>query len=117
MRVIRPLTLAALCAASAYGLDLKHAVIVAPAGLVGPEKKIAPMLAEEIEKRTRIRLGVSDRAPASGPAIVIGGRPAIAAVPGADGYRVQVANGSVLLAGNDPRGTLFAAGALLRHLQ
>ena len=70
MRIIRPLTVAALCAASAYGLDLKHAVIVAPAGLVGPEKKIAPMLVEEIEKRTRIRLAVSERAPASGPAIV-----------------------------------------------
>jgi hypothetical protein len=117
MPTIRLLTVAALCAASVYGLDLKHAVIVAPAGLVGPEKKIAPMLVEEIEKRTRIRLAVSERAPASGPAIVIGGRPTIAAVAGADGYRVQVANGSVLLAGNDPRGTLFAAGALLRNLQ
>ena len=62
MRIIRPLTVAALCAASVYGLDLKHAVIVAPAGLVGPEKKIAAMLAEEIEKRTRIRLAVSERA-------------------------------------------------------
>jgi hypothetical protein len=113
----RWLTVAGLFVTSAYGLDLKNAVIVAPAGLVGPEKKIAPMLVEEIEKRTRIRLAVSERAPASGAAIVIGGRPTNAAVSGADGYRVQVANGSVLLAGNDPRGTLFAAGALLRNLQ
>src|SRR5205085_9043372 len=32
-------------------------------------------------------------------------------------YRAQVVNGSVQLVGNDARGTLFAAGALLRNLQ
>src|ERR1051325_489943 len=90
--------LAALCASSLPALDLKNAVIVAPAGLSGPEKKVAPMLVEEIEKRTRLRLTVTDRAPASGPAISIGGRPSIPAVPGADGYRIEVRNGSVLLA-------------------
>lgn len=114
--IVRSLALAALALAPAFALDLKTAVIVAPAGLTGPEKKIAPMLTEEIEKRTRLRLRVVDRAPASGAAIVVRGNPTIATVPGADGYRVQVAGSSVLLAGNDPRGTLFAAGALLRHL-
>jgi hypothetical protein len=114
--ILRPLALAVLSLAPAFALDLRTAVIVAPAGLTGPEKKIAPMLAEEIEKRTRLRLRIVDRAPASGPAIVIRGNATIAAVPGADGYRVQVAGNSVLLAGNDPRGTLFAAGALLRNL-
>jgi hypothetical protein len=114
--LLRSLGLAALSLAPALALDLRTAVIVAPAGLTGPEKKIAPMLAEEIEKRTRIRLRVVDRAPGSGPAIVIRGNPSVAAIAGADGYRVQVVNGAVQLAGNDPRGTLFAAGALLRHL-
>jgi hypothetical protein len=75
------------------------------------------MLTEEIEKRTRIRLPVAERAPAQGPTIVLGGRPTVPAVPGADGFRVQVVNGSVMLAGNDRRGTLFAAGALLRNLR
>jgi hypothetical protein len=114
--IVRSLALAALSLAPALALDLKNGVIVAPPGLVGPEKKIAPMLAEEIEKRTRLRLRTVDRAPAGTPAIVIRGNTTIAAVPGADGYRVQVSGNEVRLAGNDPRGTLFAAGALLRNL-
>jgi hypothetical protein len=114
--IVRSLALAALSLAPALALDLKNGVIVAPPGLVGPEKKIAPMLAEEIEKRTRLRLRTVDRAPAGTPAIVIRGNTTLAAVPGADGYRVQVSGNEVRLAGNDPRGTLFAAGALLRNL-
>src|SRR6478672_8615144 len=113
MNIGRSLAAAALLISSANALDLKNAVIVA----APHEKKIAAMLTEEIEKRTRIRLAVSERAPASGASIVLSGRPTIAAVRGADGYRVQVLNGSVQLAGNDARGTLFAAGALLRNLQ
>jgi hypothetical protein len=113
--------LALLASFPAAALDLKTASIVAPPGLAGPEKKAAVMLAEEIEKRTRLRLPVVDRAPGSGPAIVLGPEAArrmtIAAVSGADGFRVQVANGAVLVAGNDPRGTLFGAGALLRNLR
>jgi hypothetical protein len=109
----RFLALAALAAGPALALDLRNATIVS-----GPrDRKAAQMLAEEIEKRSRIRLPVSDRAPGSGPSIVIGGRPAIPAAAGADGYRVEVANGSVILAGNDRRGTIFAAGALLRQLR
>ena len=111
--LVRFVTLAVLFAAAAHALDLKNAVIVA----TPRQKKVAAMLTEEVEKRTRIRLAVSERAPASGPSIVLEGRPTIAAVRGADGYRVQVINGSVQVAGNDARGTLFAAGALLRNLQ
>src|SRR3954468_8501719 len=110
---VRFFTVAALWAIAAHALDLKNAVIVATPA----EKKIASMLTEEIEKRTRIRLAVSDRAPSAGASIVLSGKPAIAAVRGADGYRVQVVNASVQLSGNDARGTLFAAGALLRNLQ
>ena len=110
-------------------LDLTHAVVVAPANLAGPEKKAAVMLVEEIEKRTRIRLPVTGRWPGSGPAIFVGREPQvraaagrlasglIPAVKGTDGYRVQVSAGTVLVAGNDPRGTLFGAGALLRNLR
>jgi hypothetical protein len=111
VKAVRSLTVAVLCGASLQALDLRQAVIVA-----GPQDRmVARMLTEEIEKRTRIRLPIAEKA--SGAAIVVGGRPTIAAVPGADGYRVQVVNGSVMLAGNDRRGTLFAAGALLRNLR
>jgi hypothetical protein len=105
--------IAALAIAPLAALDLRHATIVAGP----PDRKAATMLTEEIEKRTRIRLPVAEKAPAQGPTIVLGGRPTVTAVPGADGFRVQVVNGSVMLAGNDRRGTLFAAGALLRNLR
>jgi hypothetical protein len=81
------------------------------------------MLADEVEKRTRIRLTIAESQSGSGPAIFIGQKPGrlasrlIAAVPGADGYRLQVVDGSVVVAGNDARGTLFGVGALLRHLR
>src|SRR5207248_1207814 len=58
----------------------------------------------------------------SGPAILLGPPPArlasrlLPAVQGADGYRVQTIDGVVVVSGNDPRGTLFGAGALLRKL-
>ena len=46
-----------LLAASAWALDLRSATIVA-----GPaDRKVAQMLTEEIEKRTRIRLPVAER--------------------------------------------------------
>ena len=105
-----------------HALDLKSAVVVAPATLAGPEKKAAAMLVDEVEKRTRIRLTLSASPPASGPAILVGQPPAKFAnrlsppVPGADGYRVQVLDGNVVVTGNDPRGTLFGVGALLRRL-
>ncbi len=35
---------------------------------------------------------------------------------GAEGYRVQTVDGNILVVGNDARGTLYGAGALLRHL-
>jgi hypothetical protein len=106
----RALALTAL-ATSAFALDLRNATIVA----TPDQHKVATMLQQEIEKRTRITLPISDR-PAT-PAILLSGRPTISAVPGADGYRLQVLNNAVHLAGNDRRGTLFAAGALLRNLQ
>lgn len=52
-------------------LDFRNSVIVIPAGASVPEKKTAAMLAEEIEKRTQLRLKVQSE-PAQGPAFVIG---------------------------------------------
>jgi hypothetical protein len=121
--------LGCLPAAPALAADLKSSVVVASASLTGPEMKAAGMLADEIEKRTRIRLPVTDRWSGSGAAILIGQESALRnvsrkladrlmpAVSGAEGYRVQVIDGVVLVAGNDARGTLFGVGALLRNLR
>ncbi|MGA2266875.1 MAG: hypothetical protein ABSH44_00270 [Bryobacteraceae bacterium] len=118
-----------LLATPALALDLKNSVVVTSASLTGPEKKAAAMLADEIERRSRIRLPVTDRWSGSGAAILIGQEsglrslsPKLAAglapaPSGAEGYRVQVIDGVVLVAGNDARGTLFGVGALLRNLR
>src|ERR1035441_8750469 len=87
------------------------------------------MLVDEIAKRTRIRLAVSESLSGARPAILVcqesglralgrnfAGR-LIPAAAGAEGYRVQVADGVVLVLGNDARGTLFGVGALLRRLR
>ena len=121
MLFLRPLVLL-LLAVPAFAIDLKSAVIVAPATLASPEKKAAAMLSDEIEKRTRIRLPIVPSRPASGAAILLGAPPSefanrlAPAVPGADGFRVQAFDNTIVVAGNDPRGTLFGAGALLRNL-
>ncbi|HUK17950.1 MAG TPA: glycoside hydrolase family 20 zincin-like fold domain-containing protein [Bryobacteraceae bacterium] len=111
--------------ATAHAMDLNHAVIVAPAGLELPEQKAAAMLADEIEHRTRIRLPIAERWPGSGPAIFLGrerqlrGMHPMSVIPpaaGADGYRIQIEGNAIAVLGNDARGTLFGAGALLRRL-
>src|SRR5215475_7622369 len=69
------------------------------------------MLSDEIAKRTRIRIPVAERAGA-GPAILLGHD----SVGKADGYRIEAAGNTIRITGNDARGTLFGAGALLRNL-
>jgi hypothetical protein len=127
-RNLRP-ALFFLLATSAAALDLKNAVVVAPPGLTGPEKKAAAMLVDEIARRTRIRLTVAETWSGARPAILVcresglgalGGNFAarlIPAVAGAEGYRIQVTDGVVLVVGNDARGTLFGVGGLLRRLR
>jgi hypothetical protein len=114
-----------LLAVTACAMDLKHATIVAPSTLSPPEQKTALLLSDEIEHRTRIRLPIATRWPSDGPAIFVGQEsqlraihPAtlIAPAVGAEGYRIQIASGAVIVLGNDARGTLFGAGALLRML-
>src|SRR5205085_7347229 len=60
-----------LLAAPVAALDLRSAVVVAPAGLMGPEKKAAARLVDEIEKRTRIRLSVGATWSGLGTAILL----------------------------------------------
>ena len=102
------------CSLAASAMDLRNAVIALPSTAASPEKKAAQMLTEEIAKRTQIRLEVTSSKPANG-------RPVIAletsARGEADGYSVKTSGNGVVITGNDPRGTLFGAGYLLRHLR
>ena len=119
----------------AASLDLSEAVVVAPVEASTVERTAARMLIEEVAKRTQITWKSAEQVP-DGPTPVIalvtsdraGHLPkraadalaGLEATEAADGYRVLVAGGDapiVLLVGNDERGTLFAAGRLLRELQ
>jgi hypothetical protein len=100
-----------ICLSPLLAIDLREAAIVAPK--VGIEAKAAQMLTEEIAKRTQIRLPIVSSAPANVAAIEL----KTVASAGADGYRVKVTGKRVVVNGNDPRGTLFGAGYLLRHLR
>ena len=84
-------------AALAPAIDLKNAIVVAPANLTATEKKAAAMLVDEVEKRTRIRLPVKDR-PYNEPSILLREASGL----GAEGYRVQVAAGGVTVSGQRP---------------
>jgi hypothetical protein len=113
-------------------IDLTSAVIVVAADAPVPEQKAADMLADEIEKRTFVRLAIANSAPAKTvAAIAIGTKdslgkavPALAEnieTPGAaEGYTVRAILGyraTVLVVGADARGTLFGVGRLLRELR
>src|SRR5215469_4108915 len=124
MALIKTITVVASCALYAQALDLRNAVIVVRVDAPSPEKKAAQMLTEEIFKRTQLRLEIRTAAQSGAPAIVVGTSAELGSsanglptpVAGADGYRVAVVGDRVVVAGNDPRGTLFGTGYLLRHL-
>ncbi|MGH9721267.1 MAG: glycoside hydrolase family 20 zincin-like fold domain-containing protein [Bryobacteraceae bacterium] len=101
------------CMFAQQWLDLSQAVIVAPRPLSGPARKAATVLSEEILRRSGRTLAIAETAPASSPAIVL--EPPRGATP-AEGYRIRVEGRSVIITGNDARGTLFGAGHLLRSL-
>ena len=120
-----PKSLALLSVIAAHAMSLNNAVIVSPPGAQGPEQKAALLLSDEIAHRTRIRLPIVARWPGSGTAIFVGREDQIRAMhpialippaPGADGYRIQIRDNAIAVIGNDARGTLFGAGALLRRL-
>ncbi len=96
----------------ASNIDLRQAAIVIAPNASVPERKSAAMLAEEIEKRTQLRLKIQTQ-PASGPAFILKrttGKP--------EGYTVvSSASGTVTVSGNDERGVVFGTGYLLRQLR
>ena len=122
---------------AASDIDLKNAVIVIrPGSLPNAEASAATVLVEEIEKRTRIHLETTAKWPEDKPVIAIsstqevkGWKRNLPARPGkdlpeqrTDGYRLFVdtsqANAPLVwIIGADPRGALYGAGALLRHLE
>ena len=120
--------------AAAAELDLSNAVIAAPPTLSKREQKAVDVLVEEVERRTEIRLPVSETWPASSSAKIAVGPPDVirslgamskdispgGKVPGREGYTLCVLNGqtpTVTVAGADERGVLFGVGALLRNLR
>ncbi|HUW18118.1 MAG TPA: hypothetical protein VMW16_02335 [Sedimentisphaerales bacterium] len=131
------LVFALIISSGAFGasrIDVSKAKIV----VLNPQKKIeanaADMLRDEIDKRTRIGLDVVSKMPgADEVAIVIGTAEELASksyrpaagfeVPSkADAYAVWVDTSkrkaaTICAAGYDDRGTLFAAGRLLRLLE
>jgi hypothetical protein len=121
---------------SVPALDLKDAVVFAPSGLSGTEKKAVAMLVEEAEKRTHIRWPQSAVWPSSNATVIaLATRPQLQSLAGilppelsgvaetvaAEGYRLclrETKTGStIFVIGNDSRGLLFGAGRLLRELK
>jgi hypothetical protein len=108
----------------AADLDLTRAVVVAPPALRGPERQAVRMLVEEVGRRSWVEWKMVGALP-EGPAIIVGPAAAVRrlvpAVPssevGREGYRIGVAGSTVYVAGDDPRGTLFGVGRLLRELR
>jgi hypothetical protein len=98
--------------------------------MANAEKAVAVVLIDEMQKRSGIRLPESTSWPAGKPAIAITSKSQVPAwnyaIPAlgqahSEGYRVYVEQPKgtspiVWLIGADPRGTLFAAGYLLRKL-
>src|SRR5665213_834857 len=89
------------------GLDLRRAVIRLQPGATAIEKKAAEVIAQEVEKRTQIRLELNT----GGPSIAIG-----RGSGPAEGFSLTVAAGGVFIRGNDDRGIIFGAGYFLRQL-
>ena len=120
--------------ASVSSVDLTKAIVVIPSDLSAREKKAVAMLVEEVANRTQIQWQVATGWPKDStiPVIAAGQEVGlvrdfpqtskslnrVSAVYGADGYRVIVESGSVVIvAGNDQRGVLFGVGRLLRELR
>jgi hypothetical protein len=90
-------------------LDLRRASIQIEPNAGPRARKAAEMIAQEIEKRTQIRLERNEFADA--PVIRIGrGSGAV------DGFTVSTTAKTVEIRGNDDRGVIFGAGYFLRQL-
>ena len=132
-RLVRALVVVTwLGAVGVAALDLTHAVVFASPGAGPLEKKAVAMLVEEVEKRTQIRWEIRTNLPAeSVPVVGVGSETALGNTPRpvgrcsgcvAEGFQFRVdtkfsARGpSTWVVGNDPRGTLYGVGYLLRQL-
>ena len=102
--------------ATASLLDFTTAVIVMPADASARQRKAGVVLAEEIEKRTQLRVRTVPEQPAGVPAFVLrkqpGGKPEGFGFVSSEPGGVPVAT----VTGNDDRGVLFGTGYLLRQL-
>lgn len=135
MKPLRYLVLAGILAmeSGAAPLDVAKATVVAANAASRIEAKAAAMLADEIERRTRIRLAIADQLPTGAQVVILLGTaaelaaksftpPAGLEIPRRpDAYAVwvdsrQPSRTTICLAGHDARGALFAAGRLLRLL-
>jgi hypothetical protein len=129
------LAIAAGRATAADVVDLTAAAVITPPGLAGPEAAAARMLVEEVGKRSHAAWDRADAWPAGKPVVVVGPADGVqkllaghdvrlpdpAGRGGSEGYRIGIAGDPVApivwVAGNDPRGTLFGVGRLLRELR
>src|SRR5262249_8458945 len=120
---------------AAESVDLTAAAIFTPPGISGPEAKAVLMLVEEVGRRSHVKWERVDPWPAGKPVIVVSPAdgvqkllaehgvlvPEPAGRGAAEGYRIGVTGDAatpvVWIAGNDPRGTLFGVGRLLRELR
>lgn len=115
-------------------VDLTSAVIVVAKDAPMPEQKAAAMLADEIEKRTYVRLPIAHEWPGDAASVVAVGTNKylypffrgrldrqVAALPTTpESYVVKLLDSSpatVVAVGADSRGTLFGVGRLLRELR
>lgn len=136
MRIVTALILFAIpgtLRAADATIDLSQAIILTPPALALPEQTAVRMLIEEVEKRTMLRWECALKwSNDPRPVIVVGAaagvRPMLAErgveLPnqpiGREGFRIGVRTGNpaiVWVAGDDPRGTLFGVGRLLRELR
>jgi hypothetical protein len=109
------LALLACFGASASILDLKQAQIVPSRNLRA--RKAAQILAEEIEKRTQLRLEISTQRRRGTPVILIGDPASGPAEGFAVKARLVEGQPEIVVTGNDDRGVIFGAGYLLRQLR
>jgi len=117
-------------------LDLSEAKLFAPPGLSPREQRALMVLAQEVEKRTELRLPLVHSWPStSAPMVLAGTNATLNRLRGqlprgisgqgvareAEGYAIRVSQGEgapvVSVAGADERGVQFGVGKLLRSLR
>ena len=100
------LTLALLLATALHAIDLSHAVIVSP------PSPAATVLAEELERRSGLRLKTATTRPAQGEIITLSINSALPT----DAYQITTTTNTLQISGASQRALLYGIGHLLRHL-